>query len=115
MEVLSPKLIVSKEGELKRWNEVEEGGCQQNLPREGALVLNRIPHCQSSAENIDAIEMGMCHHVPSGIWIWSRLKVLFSPEEKYKELVDLRFQTYKNLPVFSRQNQSCRNRTENPT
>ena len=79
----SPKLIVGKEGELKRWNEVEEGGCEQNLPREGALVLNRIPHRQSSAENIDPIAVGMCHNFsPFGIRIWSRLKVPFSPEGK---------------------------------
>ena len=83
MEVYSPKLIVGKEGKLEGWNEVEEGGCQQHLPRELALVLHRILHCLSSAVLVESMEVGLRHHVRSVCyWVLSRLKVLIFPETK---------------------------------
>ena len=82
MEVESP-LIVGKKGELERWYEVEEGGCQQHLPGEGTLVLHRIEQCLSPAGHVESGEVGMRHHVPSvRFCVLSRFKVLCFPETK---------------------------------
>ena len=68
--LVSPKLRIGKESELEGWDEVEEGGRQQHLPREAALVLLRSQQCQAAAEDVDAVEVGICHQVPSGcVWV----------------------------------------------
>ena len=43
--LVSPKLIVGKEGELEGGDEVEEGGSEQDLPRELVLVVHGFQKC----------------------------------------------------------------------
>ena len=113
-KVCSPKIIVGTDGELQGWCEVEDGGGEQHLPVESALVHHRLLHGQPSAVHVEAVKVSVGHQISlTPDHILSRLKLLFFPGENFLQR-QLRFKTYMNLPVFSRQYQSWRNRREKP-